>query len=49
MVGILLSSVMMLIVIVRAVQLDSMQPWFQNVKRDLAPTPPGKTRWKRQY
>ena len=30
--GILFSSVMMLIVIVRAVQLDRTQPWFQKVQ-----------------
>ncbi len=31
--GIMFSSVMMLIVIVRALQLDKTQPWFQKVKR----------------
>ncbi len=29
--GILFSSIMMLIVIVRAVQLDRTQPWFQTI------------------
>jgi hypothetical protein len=31
--GILFSSVMMLMVIVRAVRMDQVQPWFQAVKR----------------
>lgn len=31
--GILFSSVMMLLVIVRALQLDRAQPWFQAIKR----------------
>jgi hypothetical protein len=31
--GILFSSVMMLMVIIRAVQLDREQPWFQKLKR----------------
>ena len=30
--AILFSSIMMLIVIVRAVKLDATQPWFQHVK-----------------
>jgi hypothetical protein len=37
--GILFSSVMMLIVIVRTLQMDRLQPWFQKVKRKEAPTP----------
>jgi hypothetical protein len=31
--GIMFSSVMMLMVIIRAVQLDRTQAWFQSVKR----------------
>ena len=38
--GILFSSVMMLIVIVRAVQLDREQPWFQNVEHKTEPKLP---------
>lgn len=30
--GILFSSIMMLIVIVRAVRMDRSQPWFQTIK-----------------
>jgi hypothetical protein len=30
--GIMFSSVMMLIVIIRALRLDRIQPWFQTVK-----------------
>ncbi|MEA2727170.1 MAG: hypothetical protein QOF70_1645 [Acetobacteraceae bacterium] len=41
--GIMFSSIMMLIVIVRAVQLDGVQPWFQKVKRKEDPTP---ARWR---
>lgn len=45
--GIVFSSVMMLIVIMRAVRLDRIQPWFQTVKcRDAAGlVKPG---WKRR-
>jgi hypothetical protein len=32
--GIMFSSVMMLVIIVRAVRLDRIQPWFQTVKRN---------------
>jgi hypothetical protein len=31
--GIMFSSVMMLVIIVQAVRLDRVQPWFQTVKR----------------
>lgn len=31
--GIMLSSVMMLMIIVRAVRLDRLQPWFQKIER----------------
>jgi hypothetical protein len=46
--GIVFSSVMMLIVIVRALQLDRAQPWFQKVKRREAPTPDHQRAWQRQ-
>ena len=45
--GIMFSSVMMLIVIVRAVQQDRLQPWFQAVKRKDAPAPNREAAWKR--
>ena len=35
--GIMFSSVIMLFIIVRAVQLDSTQPWFQAVTRTKGP------------
>ncbi|MFL5282239.1 MAG: hypothetical protein ACJ8AW_14950 [Rhodopila sp.] len=31
--GILFSSIIMMLVIIRAVQLDRVQPWFQTLKR----------------
>jgi hypothetical protein len=44
--GIMFSSVMMMMVIVRAVQLDRSQPWFQRVKRKDKPA--GQPRsWRR--
>lgn len=46
--GIMFSSVMMLIVIVRAVQLDRLQPWFQALKHREAPAPAREAGWKRQ-
>jgi hypothetical protein len=46
--GIMFSSIMMLIVITRAVRLDGLQPWFQAVKRAV-PAQTEKTRtWRRQ-
>lgn len=36
--GILFSSIIMMLVIVRAVQLDKTQPWFQAVRRRPAET-----------
>jgi hypothetical protein len=32
--GIMFSSIMMLMVIVRAVQLDRIQPWFQTIRKE---------------
>jgi hypothetical protein len=46
--GIMFSSVMMLMVIIRAVQLDRAQPWFQKVKRKDAPVPAEKQGWQRR-
>jgi hypothetical protein len=46
--GIMFSSVMMLMVIVRALQIDRTQPWFQKVKRKEAPTPTDKRAWQRR-
>ena len=46
--GILFSSVMMLMVIVRAVQLDRVQPWFQPVKRQPETKPAGQPVWQRR-
>lgn len=46
--GIMFSSVMMLMVIIRALQLDRAQPWFQQVKRKDAPTPADKRAWQRR-
>ena len=38
--GIMFSSIVMMLVIVRAVQLDRTQAWFQALKRrEIAPTP----------
>jgi hypothetical protein len=45
--GIMFSSVMMLMVIIRAVQLDRSQPWFQKVKREDAPAAAEKRVWRR--
>lgn len=44
---IMFSSVMMLIVIVRAMQLDRVQPWFQKIKRKDDPVPVAKRSWRR--
>jgi len=46
--GIMFSSVMMLIVIVRAVQMDQPQTWFQKVKRKEVPTPASQIPWRRR-
>jgi len=44
--GIMFSSLMMLMVIIRAVQQDRAQPWFQKVTRKEAPVPSEKQVWK---
>jgi hypothetical protein len=46
--GILFSSVMMIIVIVRAVQLDRSQPWFQTVKFKAKPVEARNQPWRRR-
>jgi hypothetical protein len=45
--GIMFSSVMMLIVILRALQLDRTQPWFQKIKRKEATVPVAARGWRR--
>jgi len=46
--GILFSSAMILIVIVQAVRLDRIQPWFQNVKAQNPPVGQARTRKQRR-
>jgi hypothetical protein len=46
--GIMFSSVMMLMVIVRALQLDRTQPWFQRVKRKDTPAKAERSPWRRR-
>lgn len=46
--GILFSSVMMLMIIIRAVRLDSIQPWFQAVKRADTADVNTKPTWRRR-
>lgn len=46
--GIMFSSVMMLMVIVRAVRLDQTQPWFQAIKRKDAPVEAKTRSWRRK-
>jgi hypothetical protein len=46
--GIMFSSVMMLMVIVRAVRLDHSQPWFQAVKRKEKPAEAKTRSWRRK-
>jgi hypothetical protein len=46
--GILFSSVMMLMAIVRAVRMDRVQPWFQTVKRKVELEPAKVKAWRRQ-
>lgn len=44
--GIVFSSVMMLLVIVRALQLDRAQPWFQSIKRKQDDKPAAAKPWQ---
>lgn len=46
--GIVFSSVMMLMVIVRAVRMDRLQPWFQCVKRQEQPVVDETRAWQRR-
>jgi hypothetical protein len=46
--GIMFSSVMMLMVVVRALQLDRAQPWFQTLKRNEVPVTADTRSWKRR-
>lgn len=46
--GILFSSVMMLMVIIRAVKLDSAQAWFPALKRNDVPVSTAQRSWQRQ-
>jgi hypothetical protein len=46
--GILFSSVMILLVIVRAVQMDRTQPWFQHVRREPDPISVKRRTWHRR-
>ena len=48
MAGILFSSMMLLIVILRSVRLDRSQPWFQNVKPRKAPGEKKPRDWRRE-
>lgn len=45
--GILFSSVMMLVIIIRAVKLDATEVWFPALKRKVA-QPPNQRTWQRQ-
>jgi hypothetical protein len=45
--GIVFTSVMMLVVIVRALQADRIRPWFQAIKRDDVQPVASKRSWKR--
>lgn len=45
--GILFSSIMMLMVVIRAVQLDATEAWFPALKRKPAQIPDQRT-WQRQ-
>jgi hypothetical protein len=46
--GILFSSVLMLIVIVQAVRLDRIQPWFQAFKPKTKPLEGATRSWRRR-
>jgi hypothetical protein len=46
--GIMFSSIMMLIVIIRAVRADRQDPWFQTVKLQVKPVEARKQPWRRQ-
>jgi hypothetical protein len=46
--GIMFSSVMMLMVIIRALRLDREQPWFQKLKRKEGPSSSERPIWQRK-
>jgi hypothetical protein len=46
--GIMFSSVLMLIVIVQAVRLDRIQPWFQPLKPKTKPVEDSDRAWRRR-
>jgi hypothetical protein len=46
--GIMFSSIMMLMVVVRAVQLDRTQPWFQAIKLKQKPAGEKTRSWLRK-
>jgi hypothetical protein len=46
--GIMFSSIMMLIVIIRATKLDLSEPWFQKVKFKDAKSATDRRTWQRQ-
>ena len=46
--GIMFSSIMMMMVIVRAVRMDRTQPWFQTVKRKDDTAGKDNGPWRRQ-
>jgi hypothetical protein len=46
--GIMFSSIMMLIVIVRALRLDRTQPWFQTITIKDTPPKGGARPWQRR-
>jgi len=46
--GIMFSSIMMFIVIVRAIRADRQDPWFQTVKLKAKPVEARKQPWRRQ-
>jgi len=45
--GIMFSSIMMLMVIIRAVRMDQAQPWFQTIKLREKPADKQKRTWRR--
>ncbi len=46
--GIMFSSIMMLVIVVRAIKADRVGPWFQTVKRKTGPAGVRKMPWQRQ-
>jgi len=46
--GIMFSSIMMLVIVIRAIKADQIEPWFQTVKRKAGPPSAPKPPWQRQ-